>query len=261
MIVGAAQTHFYLWDSYALYIGMGLPSTMHQHNAVQIGISLDHPFRIKSLCQSEFALYRSFVVQSNVPHEIDSADTPSIFVWIEAESLLAQTIHQIQEHPLKELPGISRFELLAATQDALLDCNQAVQLLHTIVNAIVPFDFTPRPLDERVQATLVLIQRNNPSEAPLSIPDIAQRVYLSASRLRHLFREQLGTSIQRYILWQRLLLAIQSASKGMSLTEAAHNAGFADAAHLSRVFRMMFGIKPSEVFKDSHFVQVFSCDA
>ena len=40
--------------------------------------------------------------------------------------------------------------------------------------------------------------------------------------------------------------------RGASLTEAAHLAGFADSAHLSRTFRAMFGVAPSLLFKSGH---------
>jgi AraC-like DNA-binding protein len=34
---------------------------------------------------------------------------------------------------------------------------------------------------------------------------------------------------------------------GHSLTEAAYQGGFADAAHFSRTFRRMFGLPPSQL--------------
>ena len=36
---------------------------------------------------------------------------------------------------------------------------------------------------------------------------------------------------------------------GVSLTEAAHAAGFASSAHFSTAFRDMFGMMPSELLK------------
>jgi AraC-like DNA-binding protein len=65
----------------------------------------------------------------------------------------------------------------------------------------------------------------------------------------HLFFEQMGISCLRYVLWLRLLDAIEAASCGASATEAAQEAGFSDAAHLTRTFRRMFGIPPSAVFR------------
>ena len=47
------------------------------------------------------------------------------------------------------------------------------------------------------------------------------------------------------MLWMRLNVAIQFAMAGQSWTEAAHAAGFADSAHLTRTFRRMFGMNPA----------------
>jgi len=41
----------------------------------------------------------------------------------------------------------------------------------------------------------------------------------------------------------------------LSITEAAHAAGFADGAHFSRTFRRMMGFTPSDASLVSRFVQ------
>jgi AraC-like DNA-binding protein len=94
------------------------------------------------------------------------------------------------------------------------------------------------------------------SEQPQPITHLAARVYLSPSRFRHLFRREMGMSVQSYLRWQRLLVALRTSARGASLTEAAHAAGFADSAHLTRVFRATFGVPPSRFFRNSHAVQV-----
>jgi AraC-like DNA-binding protein len=71
-----------------------------------------------------------------------------------------------------------------------------------------------------------------------------------------------GIPPRRYLLWVRLMHAIEAAIGGDNLTTAAHEAGFADSAHLSRTFRRMFGRTPalfSAATKDSQFVQSLLC--
>ncbi len=84
-------------------------------------------------------------------------------------------------------------------------------------------------------------------EGPLSLADAALTANLSAGRLRHLFVEQTGLPFKTYVLWLRLKRAVQAFANGQSLTQAAHDAGFSDSAHLSRTFRRMFGIAPASL--------------
>ena len=56
---------------------------------------------------------------------------------------------------------------------------------------------------------------------------------------------QTGVSFRAYLLWARVELAIGRGMSGQSWTAAAHEARFADSAHLSRTCRRMFGIAPS----------------
>jgi AraC-like DNA-binding protein len=76
----------------------------------------------------------------------------------------------------------------------------------------------------------------------VSLNDAAALVGLSPGRTRHLFVQQTGLPFRTYLLWLRLVRAVEIFAGGASLTDAAHGAGFADSAHLSRTFRRMFGI-------------------
>jgi len=76
----------------------------------------------------------------------------------------------------------------------------------------------------------------------VSLGDVAALTGLSPGRARHLFVQQTGLPFRTWLLWQRLVRALEFFAGGRSLTEAAHAAGFSDSAHLSRTFRRMFGI-------------------
>ena len=79
-------------------------------------------------------------------------------------------------------------------------------------------------------------------DAPLTLGEAAAHVGLSSGRARHLFVAQTGLSFRTYVLWRRLTREVELFSQGSTLTDAAHGAGFADSAHLSRTFRRMFGV-------------------
>ena len=90
------------------------------------------------------------------------------------------------------------------------------------------------------------------ADHPGAEPDgatLAVQVHLSESRFTHLFRQQTGLPLSRYLLWTRLLDGVAAVAEGDSLTGAAHRAGFADLAHMSRTFRNTFGVVPSELQK------------
>ena len=108
-----------------------------------------------------------------------------------------------------------------------------------------------------IQGALELIR-----ELPIkkvSLKTIADGVHLSQSRFVTLFKKNVGVPFRRYLMWQRLLEAVKQVTSGVSLTEAAHESGFADSAHLSRTFKQMFGMTMADVFKNSQFIQVNSC--
>jgi AraC-like DNA-binding protein len=84
-------------------------------------------------------------------------------------------------------------------------------------------------------------------DGPVGLADAVAVSGLSASRLRHLFVEQTGLAFKTYLLWLRLTRAVECFAGGATLTQAAHQAGFADSAHFSRTFRRMFGVAPANL--------------
>jgi AraC-like DNA-binding protein len=99
------------------------------------------------------------------------------------------------------------------------------------------------PTDARVLAAIEYIRQR--VDQPVSLPEVASAAHLSPERFRHLFVEETGMPLRTYLLWRRLLHVWTLLMEGQTLSAAAHAAGFADAAHLSRTARTMFGLPPS----------------
>src|SRR6266567_4670000 len=92
MKISRPKTHLFLWSGQALYLGQWQDSSMHQHHALQIGISFEHPFLLRYHPQSSYSPVPCFLIRPNVPHQVLSASRHSLFLWMEAESDLARSL-------------------------------------------------------------------------------------------------------------------------------------------------------------------------
>ena len=106
-------------------------------------------------------------------------------------------------------------------------------------------------IEPRIAHALATIEKS--TDMSIRLGDLIKGSGLSASRFRHLFKAQVGMPFKSYLLWIKLQRAIQILATSPSLTHAAHGAGFADSAHLSRTFRRTFGLAPDDLNRNSHF--------
>ncbi|RXR25215.1 AraC family transcriptional regulator [Sphingobium fluviale] len=105
-------------------------------------------------------------------------------------------------------------------------------------------------MDPRIERSLEEIDAADDLSVPLE--QVARAAGLSMGRFRHLFRAQIGMPLKSYLLWRKLQRAIESLASDNSLTRAAHIAGFADSAHLSRTFKRTFGLSPNDLNKKAN---------
>ena len=82
---------------------------------------------------------------------------------------------------------------------------------------------------------------------PPSVRDLAVLVGLSASRLAHLFRDEVGMSIRSYVVERRLqmaaLLIVQTHER---ISQIAYSVGFNDVSNFNHSFKRRFGMSPGE---------------
>lgn len=116
-----------------------------------------------------------------------------------------------------------------------------------------------REFDERVVHVARLIRQS--IFDGLTLGELADAVQLSSSRLEKLFKEQAGLPITQYRMRYRLFLASILMAAGQSMTDAALCAGFSNSAHLSRSYRALNGMTPSDVFARPPFVETVIDDS
>lgn len=239
----------YLWPQRVLYLGPSPDNELHRHHAAQICVSLEGTLRIES--DSATVESSAVAVAPDYPHRIDAGDARILAIYLEPES------DEYASFVPSFLSGDSSEQLrafepapdnLKSLQGLCLANNDPQHAWNICASALgLGSCSTPRrSRDARVEQVIAMIQAK-PNDTH-SVDRLANAVHISPSRLSHLFRENVGVSIRRYIVWSRIRQVVQLAINGATLTVAAHSAGFADAAHMSNSFRQMFGFAPSALF-------------
>lgn len=104
------------------------------------------------------------------------------------------------------------------------------------------------PTDKRIIESIKFIEENELEYKNL-ISELTTKVFLSNSRLSHLFKEHIGISIKKYLVWNKLRQAINLyLSDNSNLTDVSLQSGFFDQAHLSNSFKNVLGVSPSKAY-------------
>lgn len=234
-----------------IYVGHVGSAHRHRHAAVQLVLAPDEPMRLRDESGTECQV-RAAMIPSGADHEM-TGGSAGLLAWIDADGLLGQALTARVRRT--GLPADSVTAWAAAAQP-LLDNG-------------IPADDTPNGVLDHVLDKLT--DAGTLNEAPLHpalrqavavlptmldhsvhLGQLAGAVGISASRLGHLFSDELGLPFRPYVRWTRLQRAIDHARNGGTLTDAAHAAGFADSAHLTRVCHEMFGLAPSLLARAVH---------
>ena len=117
-----------------------------------------------------------------------------------------------------------------------------VALNRTVAEAAVqPADCTcDRVVDQVVEYI------NEHYNEPLTLNDLSERFFISKYHLLRKFDRQMGTTVHRYILQKRLLIAKQLLGSGVAPSEVCQHCGFGDYANFYRAFRTEYGITPRQ---------------
>jgi AraC-like DNA-binding protein len=201
----------HLARDFALLHGSAGPTTTHAHYAHQLLLAEQAPVTVT--VDGETQCGTRVLIESQRRHAIVEAP-PALYI-VYAEPLLFDAAL---------LAGLgTQWRSAAALADAIGQLPRRTLRDTRLVDALADIDAM---LYDRISAAA-----------------LAQRVQLSLSQLERMFSAHIGLSVRRLVRWRRLRLALQLALAGQTLTHAAHDAGFADSAHFSRVMREMFGVR------------------
>lgn len=92
----------------------------------------------------------------------------------------------------------------------------------------------------------ILAYINEHYNEDLSLDYLANKFFISKYHLSREFGRLIGTSVHRYIIQKRLIMAKQMMSEGVSSTEVYQHCGFGDYSNFYRAFKNEYQISPKE---------------
>jgi len=221
------------------------PTALHAHHAFQVMLAPRGALLQLGDGDGGVAEARGFVVGPGAPHAIRAPSPVAIVLWVDPDDHDGRRLRAA-------LPGHSSAEhwasdgrrLEALDVEAPAGWEQASAAMRELLEACGAGERRPSPRHPGVVRVLRTVPERLDGDLRAAV--LAAEAGVSPSRLAHLLREQVGTTLRAYVRWCRLRRAVDRIREGETLTGAAHAAGFADSAHMSRTFRRMFGVTPSD---------------
>jgi len=249
------------WPGGSLWIGRHLsPVQDHAHHAIQISLAMEGSFRVRIPAWPEPRETAGMVVMPDRRHAFDGCGATVATLFVEPNSARGAALRQrfagcdvalLPEVEAREAVRFLHAQYVAAAPDTVL-----AQFAQGVACRIGGNPMTAPAEDPRITAALAWMQAR--LATPIRLEDVAAAVHLSPGRFRHLFVAQTGTSLRAWLLWARMEQAVEAAFQGRSWTEAAYASGFADAAHLTRTCRRVFGLAPTMLVPESSFTAAVS---
>jgi AraC-like DNA-binding protein len=238
---------------YSIYLGNLARVKLHSHHMTEIIIG--NKKRVNLITEND--IYKDYIilVGPDVLHSAKDIEKDIIIILLDPESEISLKItskylsnKEVAPIPVKrDIKAINRYFKEPTIENA-------IKIYRSIISSLELTDNINNQKDPRIIEAVNYIRNLEVKKA--STKEIAEHVGLSEGRLTHLFKKQIGIPIRKYLVWYRINHAIFTLLNGKSLTYAAHEAEFADYAHLSRNFTAMFGYPISEFVKNIRFFTI-----
>src|SRR5262249_32715353 len=239
----------YIWPDGILLVGEHVRSEPHRHFTASLFFALSGSLRLRVESPAGWCETRGALIGPNVRQELDARGCRLVILQIDPETdAYARVARRLLFGSVHMLSGALVDALSTRAGAMLRDPGFSAARLWDLALTLVGGPARARcHLDPAIEQVLDRLKREVLS--PPTAAQLARTAGLSEGRLLHLFSDEVGVPLRRYILWLRLRQVIYAWALTRSLTDAAHAAGFADSAHLSRTFRSMYGIRPSDVLR------------
>jgi len=221
---------------HALFVGRAGDNSAHAHQAIQLCIAARGSIAVELIGDRRIE-GAAIALAAGVPHRLDAAGREAALLYLDPRAasgaIAARWLGRSRARPRNDAEARHVRALLARGANAS-------EVVAPMLAAFgIEASIAGRG-DARVARAIDWIEANL-RHGRVAAGAVACAAGLSPSRLSALFRAETGVALRPFVLWLRLRISVAEIAAGRSPTDAALVAGFADAAHLSRTFRRMFG--------------------
>jgi AraC family transcriptional regulator len=244
----------YLWDGGFMLMGRAefiVPP--HAHHAILIVFAIDGEVGMRGK-RGDWAMCRCAIVRPDVEHSFNANNALEAMLFVDPESAEGIWLRTSLRDDITIVPEARVTQTLRELRQFVEEPYESLsigELIKHCVQALSTGAPPTRRLDERISRVLAAIRGSD--ELRMSIDEAAAKAFLSPSRFAHLFKQQVGLPFRRYMLWRKLTRAMLVIGRQRTISTAAHEADFADAAHLTRTFYQMVGLPPSVLMRGEFF--------
>ena len=253
------EGYIYLWLYQSLLLFRSVQAHMHQHYPIEIYIGLEGDFQMDF--GSGWGTYRSVIIETDQLHRFDGSSGWCALLMIDPITKMGDNFRKMilqgnRYAALDPRPLEPFMNVLRGYRTGALPCGEVELVFNEMLRAVSQDTETPEPMNPRMIEILKIL-RGLP-EKKITAANLAEITHLSESRLAHVFKNGTGMPVRRFLLWLRLIDAVKLIINGMPYSDAAHEAGFADHAHLTRTYKKMFGLTLSHVLNEFNNVEVIT---
>lgn len=241
--VGASA---FSWPAALFLWGPGSSTDLHRHHCAQLVMSLDGTLRFRRRQGQRWTTCSAVLVRSDAWHQVNARGTRVLIAFVDPQSELSAALAERTTSDVAPIPPAMVAEW--RTQLGEPGTLTAARVEPWVTNTLLCHRRLPS-IDHRVKRVLRDLPNRLAEAQAVSLEAVAASVGLSPSRFLHLFTTSVGVPLRPYVLWLRLQCGARELARRRSVTDAAHAAGFSDAAHFSRIFRRMIGATPRQILE------------
>jgi len=233
----------------------------HRHWAKHILISLSG--KMNCIIEDEKVECEGIMLSSNVFHTTETQGQVLVYLFDET----TDTAKEIEEKYLKDslwkvikLCDVQKIKRIwNDNMSNLNDYNKVRDVylnIHKEILKVLNLDANKSYIeDNRIKKVLSLLQNKEEINEGI-IEEMAKKVFLSKSRLSHLFKEETNITLNSFLVIMKIIKTYKYILEGRNITEASIQAGFNSPSHFATTNKNMFGITTNKLKNNIRVIQM-----